>query len=256
MLEIYLEEIKDLLNPNNPKKVRIRNSPTTGVSLENLCEICVGDELEVENVMSKGLSVRTIGRTNMNEVSSRSHLVTLIHVTQTDTVENNIKKGKLYLVDLAGSEKVGKTGATGTRLDEAKLINRSLFTLGTVINSLTEGSPFIPYRNSKLTQILQESLGGNSRTTLIITCSPAIYNIEETISTLRFGVGAKKIKNKAKVNEEISKKQLLIELKKAKKKISHLTDYNDFLKYHIKHKLNSEVPQFKSTDKISKKKRN
>ncbi len=250
MLEIYLEEVKDLINPNNPKKVRIRNSPSAGVILENLCEVCVGDELEVENVMSKGLSNRTIGRTNMNEVSSRSHLITLIHVTQTDTIENNIKKGKLYLVDLAGSEKVGKTGATGTRLDEAKLINKSLFNLGSVINALTEGSSHIPYRNSTLTEILRETLGGNSKTTLVITCSPAIYNIDETISTLKFGMRAKTIKNKVKINEEISKKQLLIELEKARSRIDYLESYNDFLKSHIKNKLNAVVPPFKGGVKL------
>lgn len=245
MLEIYLEEVKDLLNPNSQKKIRIRNSPTTGITLENLGVVCVGDELEVENVMSRGLNTRTIGRTNMNEVSSRSHLITLIQITQTDTIENNIKKGKLYLVDLAGSEKVGKTGAKGQRLEEAKLINKSLFTLGMVINALTSNAPFIPYRNSKLTQILQETLGGNSKTTLIVTCSPAIYNIEETISTLKFGVNAKNIKNKAKVNEEISKKQLIIDLKKCKKKLDYQIGYTDFLKYHIKHKLDSPVPKYK-----------
>lgn len=252
MLEIYLEEIKDLLNPNSQKKVRIRNSPTTGITLQNLGEVCVGDELEVENVMSRGLGTRTVGRTNMNEVSSRSHLITLIQVTQTDTIENNIKKGKLYLVDLAGSEKVGKTGAKGQRLEEAKLINKSLFTLGTVINSLTSNAPFIPYRNSKLTQILQETLGGNSKTTLIVTCSPAIYNIEETISTLKFGVNAKKIKNKAKVNEEISKKQLLKDLKSCKKKLDYQIGYTDFLKYHIKHKLNAPIPKYKKGEKEKK----
>jgi kinesin family protein 5 len=111
----------------------------------------------------------------------------------------------LYLVDLAGSEKVLKTGATGQTLDEAKNINKSLSTLGLVINSLTDGvSTHVPYRDSKLTRVLSESLGGNSRTCLIITCSPSAFNEQETLSTLRFGFRAKKIKNKAKVNKETS----------------------------------------------------
>ena len=106
---------------------------------------------------------------------------------------------------MAGSEKIAKTGAVGQTKEEAKTINKSLSTLGLVINHLTDGiSTHIPYRDSKLTRVLQESLGGNSKTSLIITCSPAKFNLEETISTLKFGARAKKIKNKPKVNKELS----------------------------------------------------
>ena len=129
------------------------------------------------------------------------------------------KTGKLYLVDLAGSEKISKTGAVGQTKEEAKNINKSLSTLGLVINHLTDGvSTHIPYRDSKLTRVLQESLGGNSKTSLIITCSPARFNFDETVSTLKFGARAKKIKNNAKVNKELSIQELMVLYEKEKEK--------------------------------------
>ncbi|KAI7032831.1 Kinesin heavy, partial [Hortaea werneckii] len=141
----------------------------------------------------------------MNQESSRSHSIFVIEVTQKNVESGSARSGRLFLVDLAGSEKVGKTGASGQTLEEAKKINKSLSALGMVINALSDGrSSHIPYRDSKLTRILQESLGGNSRTTLIINCSPSSYNDAETMSTLRFGERAKTIKQKAKVNEELS----------------------------------------------------
>lgn len=245
MLEIYMEEIRDLLNPNSKKKIRIRQSPNKGVYVENLAEVCVVDNLDVQTYYNQGIQNRSIGRTNMNAVSSRSHMITILSITQKDTIENTIKRGKFYLIDLAGSEKVGKTGVSGQALEEAKLINKSLLWLGNVINALTEGQPFIPYRNSKLTQILQESLGGNSKTTLIVTCSPAIYNLQETISTLKFGVRAKKVVNKVVANVELSKEQLIKNLEVAEEKIDYLEGYNDFLKKHIRLTLNETVPQYK-----------
>lgn len=153
----------------------------------------------------------------MNAESSRSHSIVLVTITQKNLDTGAAKSGKLYLVDLAGSEKVGKTGASGQTLEEAKKINKSLTALGMVINSLTDGkSSHVPYRDSKLTRILQESLGGNSRTTLIINCSPSSYNEAETISTLRFGARAKTIKNKAKVNADLSPAELKALLKQVK----------------------------------------
>ena len=151
------------------------------------------------------------------------------------------KTGKLFLVDLAGSEKISKTGAEGRVLDEAKTINQSLSCLGNVINALTDGkSTHIPYRNSKLTRILQESIGGNSKTTLIITCSPSQYNEMETLSTLRFGIRAKSIKNKAKINREISIQEMQIallrkekELEDKDKRICLLEKYISKLGYEI-----------------------
>jgi len=140
----------------------------------------------------------------------------LMTISQNNTIDFSAKTGKLYLVDLAGSEKVGKTGAEGKRLDEAKTINKSLSTLGLVINSLTDGkSTHVPYRDSKLTRVLQDSLGGNSKTSLIITCSPSAFNEAETVSTLRFGIRAKQIKKKPKVNKEYTIAELKLLLSKA-----------------------------------------
>jgi kinesin family protein 5 len=158
----------------------------------------------------------------MNERSSRSHSIFILTIFQRNTKSDSTKAGKLYFIDLAGSEKVAKTMATGSVLEEAKNINKSLMCLGMVINALTEGkSTHIPYRDSKLTRILQESLGGNSLTTLITTISMNSYNDKETLSTLRFGYRAKSIKNKPTINNERSAKELLIKLKEADEKIKN-----------------------------------
>ncbi|OLY83585.1 Kinesin heavy chain [Smittium mucronatum] len=171
----------------------------------------------------------------MNAESSRSHSILQISIKQENTLDGKIKLGKLFLVDLAGSEKLGKTGATGQTLEEAKKINKSLSALGNVINSLTDGkSTHIPYRDSKLTRILQESLGGNSRTTLIVNCSPSSFNISETISTLRFGTRAKSIKNKAKVNQEFSPEELKLMVKNLNSKVNTYKTYIKSLEDELK----------------------
>lgn len=151
--------------------------------------------------MNAGSQNRSVAATRMNATSSRSHSIFLVTVQQKNIKTDTSKQGKLYCCDLAGSEKVEKTEAKGTTLDEAKMINKSLSALGNVINALTESKTkgsFIPYRDSKLTRILQESLGGNSQTCLVITCSMSQYNDRETLSTLRFGNRAKSIKNAVK----------------------------------------------------------
>lgn len=178
---------------------------------------------------------RAVSSTNMNAESSRSHSIFLISIQVRNTETGTQKLGNLYLVDLAGSEKVGKTGASGQTLEEAKKINKSLSALGMVINALTDGkSSHIPYRDSKLTRILQESLGGNSRTTLIINCSPCQYNVDETISTLRFGVRAKSIKNKARINAELSPAELKALLKRAQADAGRYQNYIANLEAEIK----------------------
>jgi kinesin family protein 5 len=180
----------------------------------------------VYEVMKRGGNSRIVAYTNMNAESSRSHSIFVITVNQKNLNDGSVKSGKLSLVDLAGSEKVGKTGASGQTLEEAKKINKSLSALGMVINALTDGkSTHIPYRDSKLTRILQESLGGNSRTTLIINCSPSSFNEAETLSTLRFGMRAKSIKNKARVNAELSPAELKALLKKAKNEAVSFQQY-------------------------------
>ncbi|EDQ86912.1 uncharacterized protein MONBRDRAFT_21638 [Monosiga brevicollis MX1] len=207
--EIYMERIRDLLTDGNVN-LQIHENRERGVYVRHATELYMQDPEDVMAVMRSGAERRSVAATNMNDHSSRSHSVFLMEITQKDTIKGGLKTGKLFLVDLAGSEKVSKTGADGTVLDEAKNINKSLSALGLVIMSLTEGGnrQHVPYRDSKLTRILQESLGGNARTTMIICCSPSSYNEQETISTLRFGLRAKKIKNKAVVNVKYSAEEL------------------------------------------------
>ncbi len=223
-LEIYMERIRDLLNPvmdNLP----INEGPK-GPYVKGLREIYVNTVDEVYTAMHLGQRARVTASTNMNLESSRSHSIFLVTINQKDVNTGSQKSGMLYLVDLAGSEKVGKTGASGQTLEEAKKINKSLSALGMVINALTDGkSTHVPYRDSKLTRILQESLGGNSRTTLIINCSPSSYNDAETVSTLRFGMRAKTIKNKAKINAELSPAELKRQLKIAQNQAMSFEKY-------------------------------
>ncbi|KAK7179612.1 Kinesin heavy chain [Paraphaeosphaeria sporulosa] len=224
-MEIYMERIRDLLVPQNDN-LPIHEEKNKGVYVKGLLEVYVSSVEEVYEVMRRGGDSRAVSATNMNAESSRSHSIFVITVAQKNVSTGSTKSGQLFLVDLAGSEKVGKTGASGQTLEEAKKINKSLSALGMVINSLTDGkSSHVPYRDSKLTRILQESLGGNSRTTLIINCSPSSYNDSETVSTLRFGMRAKSIKNKAKVNAELSPAELKLMLKKAQGQITTFEGY-------------------------------
>ncbi|KAJ8462211.1 hypothetical protein ONZ45_g18019 [Pleurotus djamor] len=214
-MEIYLERIRDLLAPQNDN-LQVHEEKSKGVYVKNLSDYYVSSAREVYEIMRTGGQARVVSSTNMNAESSRSHSIFLITIQQRNTETGTMKTGNLYLVDLAGSEKVGKTGASGQTLEEAKKINKSLSALGMVINALTDSkAKHIPYRDSKLTRILQESLGGNSRTTLIINCSPSSYNEAETLSTLRFGIRAKSIKNTARVNAELSPAELKNLLTKA-----------------------------------------
>lgn len=224
-MEIYMERIRDLLQPQNDN-LPIHEEKNRGVYVKGLLEIYVSSVQEVYEVMRRGGNARAVAATNMNQESSRSHSIFVITITQKNVETGSAKSGQLFLVDLAGSEKIGKTGASGQTLEEAKKINKSLSALGMVINALTDGkSSHIPYRDSKLTRILQESLGGNSRTTLIINCSPSSYNDAETLGTLRFGMRAKSIKNKAKVNAELSPVELKQMLGKAKTQITSFETY-------------------------------
>ncbi|ORY85468.1 P-loop containing nucleoside triphosphate hydrolase protein [Protomyces lactucae-debilis] len=224
-MEIYMEKIRDLLQPANDN-LPIHEEKTRGVYVKGLLEVYTSSTEEVYQVLEQGGQSRATSSTNMNAESSRSHSIFVVTVTQKNVETGSAKSGQLFLVDLAGSEKVGKTGASGQTLEEAKKINKSLSTLGMVINALTDGkSTHVPYRDSKLTRILQESLGGNSRTTLIINCSPSAYNDSETLSTLRFGMRAKSIKNKAKVNAELSPAELKAHLKRARQECLTFQEY-------------------------------
>lgn len=243
-MEIYMERIRDLLVPQNDN-LPVHEEKARGVYVKGLLEVYVSSVQEVYEVMRRGGAARAVAATNMNQESSRSHSIFVITVTQKNVETGSAKSGQLFLVDLAGSEKVGKTGASGQTLEEAKKINKSLSALGMVINALTDGkSTHIPYRDSKLTRILQESLGGNSRTTLIINCSPSSYNDAETISTLRFGVRAKAIKNKAKVNAELSSSEMKQLLRKAQ---SQMTNFESYISA-----LEGEVSMWRSGDSVPK----
>jgi kinesin family protein 5 len=232
-MEIYMERIRDLLAPQNDN-LPVHEEKNRGVYVKGLLEIYVSSVQEVYEVMRRGGNARAVAATNMNQESSRSHSIFVITITQKNVETGSAKSGQLFLVDLAGSEKVGKTGASGQTLEEAKKINKSLSALGMVINALTDGkSSHIPYRDSKLTRILQESLGGNSRTTLIINCSPSSYNDVETLGTLRFGTRAKSIKNKAKVNAELSPAELKALLKKAQGQVTNFESYISNLETEI-----------------------
>ncbi|RYO89510.1 hypothetical protein DL764_008563 [Monosporascus ibericus] len=243
-MEIYMERIRDLLAPQNDN-LPVHEERNRGVYVKGLLEIYVSSVEEVFEVMKRGGNARAVAATNMNQESSRSHSIFVITVTQKNLETGSSKSGQLFLVDLAGSEKVGKTGASGQTLEEAKKINKSLSALGMVINALTDGrSSHVPYRDSKLTRILQESLGGNSRTTLIINCSPSSYNDAETLSTLRFGMRAKSIKNKAKVNAELSPAELKAMLAKAK---SNMTTYENYIS-----NLEGEIQQWRAGETVPK----
>ncbi|XP_042350007.1 kinesin heavy chain-like [Plectropomus leopardus] len=202
--EIYLDKIRDLLDVSKTN-LAVHEDKNRVPFVKGCTERFVSSPDEVMDVIDEGKANRHVAVTNMNEHSSRSHSIFLINIKQ-ENVETELKlSGKLYLVDLAGSEKVSKTGAEGAVLDEAKNINKSLSALGNVIAALSEGKKsHVPYRDSKMTRILQDSLGGNCRTTIIICCSPSVYNEAETKSTLMFGQRAKTIKNTVSVNLELT----------------------------------------------------
>ncbi|KNE56026.1 hypothetical protein AMAG_17860 [Allomyces macrogynus ATCC 38327] len=203
-LEIYNEEVRDLLS-SNPSKLDLKEHPDMGVYVKDLSSFVVKDVDEMDKLMNQGNKNRSVGFTEMNARSSRSHSIFTITIEMSETRDGKecIRAGKLHLVDLAGSERQSKTGATGDRLKEATKINLSLSCLGNVIKALVDGkASHIPYRDSKLTRLLQDSLGGNAKTMMIATMSPASYNYEETISTLRYASRAKNIKNRPKVNED------------------------------------------------------
>uniref|UniRef100_U3JS97 Kinesin-like protein n=1 Tax=Ficedula albicollis TaxID=59894 RepID=U3JS97_FICAL len=205
-LEIYQEEIRDLLSKDQSKRLELKERPDTGVFVKDLTTIVTKSVKEIEHIMNLGNQNRSVGATNMNEHSSRSHAIFQITIECSELGldgENHIRVGKLNLVDLAGSERQAKTGAQGERLKEATKINLSLSALGNVISALVDGkSTHIPYRDSKLTRLLQDSLGGNAKTVMVANIGPASYNVEETLTTLRYANRAKNIKNKPQVNED------------------------------------------------------
>ncbi|XP_037953286.1 kinesin-like protein unc-104 isoform X11 [Teleopsis dalmanni] len=233
-MEIYCERVRDLLNPKNKGNLRVREHPLLGPYVEDLSKLAVTDYQDIHDLIDEGNKARTVAATNMNETSSRSHAVFTIFFTQrrhdTMTDLTTEKVSKISLVDLAGSERADSTGAKGTRLKEGANINKSLTTLGKVISALAEiaskqkkskKADFIPYRDSVLTWLLRENLGGNSKTAMIAAISPADINYDETLSTLRYADRAKQIVCKAVVNEDANAK-LIRELKEEIQKLRDL----------------------------------
>jgi kinesin family protein 5 len=206
MLEIYKENLRDLLT-DDPVELKIKESPIRGIYVEGLSEYSIVSEEELMCWVEVGEQRRVWAETCHNSVSSRSHTIFMLEVRQTFTNDSE-SRGILNLVDLAGSEKVGKSGAQGQIFEEGTKINLSLSALGNVIHALTSNMDHIPYRDSKLTRLLQESLGGNYKTALVVTCSPHSTQIQETLTTLKFAQRAKKIKNRIRVNIKNSPDQL------------------------------------------------
>ncbi|XP_042232054.1 kinesin-like protein unc-104 isoform X1 [Homarus americanus] len=236
-MEIYCERVRDLLNPKKQNNLRVREHPLLGPYVEDLAKLAVTTYEDIHNLIDEGNKARTVAATNMNETSSRSHAVFTIVLTQrrndTTTKLSSERVSKISLVDLAGSERADSTGAKGTRLKEGANINKSLTTLGKVISGLAEvankaskpnkrrKTEFIPYRDSVLTWLLRENLGGNSKTAMIAAISPADINYDETLSTLRYADRAKQIRCNAVVNEDANAK-LIRELKEEIQRLREL----------------------------------
>lgn len=224
---------RDLLKNKHAKSLELRETEAQGVHIPNLYTINCKSAEDMLRVMAMGNKNRTTGFTNMNDHSSRSHAIFSISIEMCNTETNVVRIGKLNLIDLAGSERQSKTGAVAERLKEASKINKALSSLGNVISALAEHSPHIPYRDSKLTRLLQDSLGGNSKTIMIANVGPASSNYEESVTTLRYAHRAKAINNKPVKNED--------------PKITKLREYQDEiarLKQLLseRHEVDREIP--------------
>ncbi|GJX41470.1 kinesin-like protein KIN-1 [Tanacetum coccineum] len=245
MVEIYMERVRDLFDLSKDN-IQIKEQKGHGILLSGVTEMLISDGEEALKFLSSGIANRAVGETQMNMSSSRSHCIYIFTVQKELTNEKRVSTGKLVLVDLAGSEKVEKTGAEGRVLEEAKTINKSLSALGNVINALTSSphgkANHIPYRDSKLTRILQDALGGSSHTALLCCCSPSLCNSSESLSTLRFGARAKHIKASLRVSckEDMSDKNQETSLSPNDMKLKVVDTHQRILK-KLKEKLDAET---------------
>jgi kinesin family member 11 len=215
-VELYNEELRDLLSPEseNPEQLKIfDDAHKKGVFIQGLEEVGVSNAKEALAVLTRGSDRRAIAATKFNEHSSRSHAVFTLTVHTKETAgtagDDLLRVGKMNLVDLAGSENIGRSGAKEGRAREAGMINQSLLTLGRVINALVDHASHVPYRESKLTRLLQDSLGGRTKTCIVATVSPARNNVEETLSTLDYALRAKSIANRPELNARMTRNALL-----------------------------------------------
>uniref|UniRef100_A0A915EW59 Kinesin-like protein n=1 Tax=Echinococcus canadensis TaxID=519352 RepID=A0A915EW59_9CEST len=236
-LEIYKEEIRDLLRKDSTKRLKVKETPDRGVHVTDLSTVLTRNIKEIEKLMSIGHSNRSVGATIMNEQSSRSHAIFIVTVESCEVDpdgRSHIRMGKLNLVDLAGSERQGKTHSEGERLIEATKINLSLHTLGNVISALVdEKCTHVPYRDSKLTRLLQDSLGGNSKTIMVANIGPSSYSYDETVNTLRYASRAKNIKNTPKINDD-PKDALLREYQREIQHLKQLLSSREMSPMHLK----------------------
>lgn len=222
MYELYKDALVDLLQKNRkkPPKLAIKTDKRGRVFIDNgeYCQVKSAEEMLAK--LDKGMSTRHVSATAMNAVSSRSHLVQIITVVSTNKLNGRVISGKLTLVDLAGSERADKTGASGETMKEAQSINKSLSALGNVIAALTTGSKHIPYRDSTLTEVLRDCLGGNAKTLMFVNCGPADYNASETKSSLDFAKRCKNVVNNATAGVDTAElRKLKAQLAKMKKKM-------------------------------------
>ncbi|GMT14789.1 hypothetical protein PFISCL1PPCAC_6086, partial [Pristionchus fissidentatus] len=258
-MEIYCERVKDLLNPNSSSNLRVREHPSLGPYVDDLTKMAVLDYQEILHLMDEGNKARTVAYTNMNSTSSRSHAVFTIVLTQREKSEeqgiSGEKVAKISLVDLAGSERANSTGAEGQRLKEGANINKSLTTLGLVISKLAEesgkkgkakgGKGVIPYRDSVLTWLLRENLGGNSKTAMVAALSPAHINFDETLSTLRYADRAKQIVCQAIINEDPNAK-MIRELKEEVQNLRKQLEEKGVVAYSGE--SNAPIPKYSAKD--------
>ncbi|XP_076261045.1 kinesin heavy chain 73 isoform X3 [Rhynchophorus ferrugineus] len=260
-MEIYNEKVHDLLDPQtNRQSLKVREHNVLGPYVDGLSQLAVTSFMDIDNLMAEGNKSRTVAATNMNSESSRSHAVFTVILTQTLTdTKSGVtgeKVSRMSLVDLAGSERAVKTGAVGERLKEGSNINKSLTTLGLVISKLADQSSgkqkdkFVPYRDSVLTWLLKDNLGGNSKTVMVATLSPAADNYEETLSTLRYADRAKRIVNHAVVNEDPNARiirELRAEVEALKEMLKHATGspVGDNQRVNIHEKLSESEKLYK-----------